>query len=117
MCGSFTFDGNAHTVPAATAGRAIGALPRLNRTAPVAPDRCLKRERPAGWRRSEARAYLARRGRELKRRNVPRPAAKEPLLSRCVRVNLSARILLRDAARRVPQRAGYLRRSRGSSLS
>src|SRR5260370_40118016 len=78
--------------PAAIAGRAIGALPRLIRTAPAAPGRCPEKERHAEWRRSEARAYFARRGREPKRRNVPRRAEAELSLSRCARVNLSARI-------------------------
>src|SRR5258708_31485989 len=103
--------------PAAIAGRAIGALPRLIRTAPAAPGRRPEKERPAGWLRSEARAYFARREREPKRRNVPRRAAAQPSLSICARVNLSARILPRDEARRVPQRAHYPRRSRQSLLS
>src|SRR5260370_42510440 len=103
--------------PAAAAGRAIGALPRLIRTALAAPGRCPEKEPPAGWRRSEARAYFVRRGREPRRRNVPRRAEAEPSLSRCARVNLSARIPPRDEARRVPQRAHYLRRNPQSLFS
>src|ERR1700687_1396074 len=91
--------------PAAIAIRAIGRLLRLIRKAPAAPDKCPEKEHPAGWRRSAARAYSVRREREPKRRNVQLRAAEESPRSKCVRVNLSARILRRDVARRVPRKA------------
>src|SRR5260370_31329066 len=103
--------------PEAIAGRAIGALPRLIRTAPAAPGRLPEKERPAGWRRSETRAYFVRRGREPKRRNVPRQAATALPPSR---YNLARRfdaILRPTPERRTRPRAPYLRRSPQSLLS
>src|SRR5258708_19263992 len=103
--------------PAAIAGRAIGALPGLIRTAPAAPGRRPEKERPAGWRRSEARAYFARREREPKRRNVLRRAAAALPLSKYILARQFDGILRRGVEGRARRRARYLRRSRQSLLS